>query len=440
MTVPEVGSRSLRRLTMGTLGAQAAALASLSVASLLVARTTSTAVVGEYALLRVLPWLLSVTASAGLPVSCAYFLAASTDTDSRLRSTIAAMTVAGGALGSLTWLGAGVVLSRVYFPSLGRGMLALTCLLVITQLVTVTAKGCCQGAGDISGANIIIVAEELLFLPAYGVVLLMRGTGAAGVVVALLAAGLCASAVGLGRLATRGFYRGWDRPSTRLGRQVAWYGARAQVGNVLWLLNLRLDFLILGGIAGPAALGVYAVASKFAEVMRLGPIAINYVLYPRFAGLPAEEGVREARRLMPRATLIVAAGVPLVAASSVVGLPLLYGSLFDSAVLPACIIVMALAPEGAAAVSSALLWGLGKPGTNSLAMAAGLVVTVALDLLLIPSHGALGAAAASAAAYLTTSLVLVTAAARAARSVESTYNVAVASASAAGAVNAESAF
>jgi O-antigen/teichoic acid export membrane protein len=39
-------------------------------------------------------------------------------------------------------------------------------------------------------------------------------------------------------------------------------------------------------------------------------------------------------------------------------------------------------------------------------MAAGLAVTVALDLILIPAHGALGAAIASAAAYMTTSLAL----------------------------------
>jgi Na+-driven multidrug efflux pump len=40
-------------------------------------------------------------------------------------------------------------------------------------------------------------------------------------------------------------------------------------------------------------------------------------------------------------------------------------------------------------------------------MAAGLAVTVGLDLLLIPSHGAVGAAVASAVAYVTSTLALV---------------------------------
>ena len=37
----------------------------------------------------------------------------------------------------------------------------------------------------------------------------------------------------------------------------------------------------------------------------------------------------------------------------------------------------------------------------------GLVITVVLDLLLIPAHGALGAAAASTAAYLATDALLI---------------------------------
>jgi O-antigen/teichoic acid export membrane protein len=50
--------------------------------------------------------------------------------------------------------------------------------------------------------------------------------------------------------------------------------------------------------------------------------------------------------------------------------------------------------------------GTGRPGTNSLILGVGLAITVVLDLLLIPTYGALGAAVASAVAYLTTDLVL----------------------------------
>jgi O-antigen/teichoic acid export membrane protein len=60
-------------------------------------------------------------------------------------------------------------------------------------------------------------------------------------------------------------------------------------------------------------------------------------------------------------------------------------------------------------MASAHLMGSGRPGLNSAILGVGLVITVALDLLLIPRHGALGAAVASAVAYLTTDVVLIVA-------------------------------
>lgn len=418
MNFLEFKTGSVRRLITTAFFAQAGALLSLSLASLLVARATSAAVVGEYALLRVLPWLMAVVCSSGLPVAAAYFLAAPGRRDRRLRPTITVMVVLAGVAGAALWAVAARLLHPVYFPSFSPGLLSLTSVLVITQLVTVTAKACCQGAGDIKAANAVTVAEELLFLPWYLAVLLLGLGHSRGVVVALVGGGASASVLGVALAARTGFFRRGGRPSVAIARRVAWYGARGQTGNVLWLLNLRLDFLILGAIAGPATLGVYAIASKFAELMRLGPIAINYVLYPRFSALPARESVADARHLLPRATLAVATAAPVIAAATVVVLPLLYGDAFDGALVPACIIIVGLIPEGAAAVSSALLWGLGRPGANSLAMAVGLVATVVLDILLIPHFGATGAAIASATAYLVTTAVLLMVAARAAHVID----------------------
>jgi Na+-driven multidrug efflux pump len=51
-------------------------------------------------------------------------------------------------------------------------------------------------------------------------------------------------------------------------------------------------------------------------------------------------------------------------------------------------------------VASGFLYGRGRPGLNSLALALGLVVTTVLDVLLIPKFGAIGAAYASTVAYL----------------------------------------
>jgi len=255
------------------------------------------------------------------------------------------------------------------------------------------------------GANLVIVCEELLFLPAYGLALGLGLRGIGAVVAGMIGGGICAAATALGRLAWRRFFRDWGLPSRAIARSVIGFGARGQLGNLLWLVNLRLDFLVLGALAGPATLGVYAVASKFAELMRLPASAVNYVLYPRFARSgPAAAGIH-ARRLLPRAVILTVLAAPVLAAVSVVAVPL-FGDAFRPAVLPACLLLVGLAVEGAAAVSSAYLCGTGRPGVNSWGMGLGVIVTVTLDVLLIPTHGAAGAAVASSIAYLVTTGVL----------------------------------
>jgi O-antigen/teichoic acid export membrane protein len=222
----------------------------------------------------------------------------------------------------------------------------------------------------------------------------------------MLIGGVAASAAGLLRLRHNDWFADRSRPSMPIARTVVAFGARAQLGNLLWLINLRLDFMILDAIAGPAVLGIYAVASKAAELMRLPATAVNYVLYPRFTRQPPEVAAREARTLLPRACGLTVVATPLLVIASGLALPLLFGQRFHAAVEPAWILLIGLAVEGAAAVASAYLCGSGRPGANSFGMGLGVVVTVVLDVMLIPGHQAVGAAVASTAAYLVTTSVL----------------------------------
>jgi O-antigen/teichoic acid export membrane protein len=188
---------------------------------------------------------------------------------------------------------------------------------------------------------------------------------------------------------------------------VSSYGLRAQVGGVMTLLNLRLDFMILSLMAGPAVLGIYAIASKYAEFLKIPGVALTYVLYPAYSRLAPAASAAKARVQMRSAGFLVAgAAVPLWFLAGPL-IPAIYGSDFHSAVVPARIIVLGLVLEGVAGVITAFLYGIGRPGQNSWAMGAGLAVTVVLDLTLIPHFGATGAAVASAVAYISSTLALI---------------------------------
>jgi O-antigen/teichoic acid export membrane protein len=405
--------RLARRLVSGSfstllanVGARIVALASVGVCTLLIARADGAAGVGIYALLRVLPGLAGVVISCGLPGAVAYFLAGPTRDDRRLAATIAAMTLAGGGAGALGWLALVPVAGGRLFEGVGTVLVACAGAAVLTQLIVATVKSCAQGSGDMRGANLVIVNEELMFLPAYGLLWAAGVSGNTALVAALIAADVLTFVWALARLRRRGFFRGAQAPSPALARRIAAYGLRAQVGGIMTLLNLRLDFILLSVMAGPAVLGVYAIASKFAELVKVPGLALTYVLYPRYSR-DGGAAAADARRLLPRAGVSLGAAiVPLWFAAGWL-IPALYGATFHRAVAPARIILAGLVLEGVAGVLTGFLYGIGRPGLNSWAMAAGLVVTVVLDLLLIPPFGSTGAAVASAAAYLVSSLALV---------------------------------
>jgi O-antigen/teichoic acid export membrane protein len=391
---------------VGNVAARVGGLACVFAITLLLARNGGAAVVGVYALLHVLPGLVGTLVSCGLPIAAPYFLAGPDRDDPRLPTTLAAIVVAGGAAGAALWIAAAPLFGPFVFSGLRLHLVMLAGGLVLTRLVVIAAKACSQGTEDLSGSNAVIFVEQLMFLPAYGLLWVLGVRGFTVVIASLLLADCATGSLAWSRLIRRGFFRTIARPSQQLGRRVAAYGMRGQIGGIMSQLNLRLDFVILSVMAGPAVLGVYAVASKFAELIRIIGMALTYVFYPRFAREGPTRAVEQARRLLPKAGMLTPAVlVPLWVTAGLV-IPAFYGPAFEAAVTPTRIILFGLAFDGVAGVITGALYGVGRPGLNSCAMGAGLAVTVVLDLTLIPRFGATGAAIASAVAYTTTAAAL----------------------------------
>jgi O-antigen/teichoic acid export membrane protein len=249
----------------------------------------------------------------------------------------------------------------------------------------------------------------LLFAPVLNVV--VNGTfWAAGVIsvetaVITWVVGQLIAAVGLGIYLVRRL-AGFGRVNGRLAAEMVGFGAKAHPGRVMKTGNYRLDQWILGSIAGSKELGLYSVAVAWTEALFFLPEALSIVLRPDLVRASKREAGRQAGAVFRLALLVT---IPFVVAV-VVAAPLLCVTIFGSAFSGSVDDLRVLAPGALGIVALKLLANAlvaqGRPLLSNAAIAVAFAVTIALDIVLIPPYGGVGAAIASLAAYTSGGLVV----------------------------------
>ena len=199
---------------------------------------------------------------------------------------------------------------------------------------------------------------------------------------------------------------GFGRPDVRLAGEMVGFGLRTHGGRVMLLGNFRLDQWFVGALAGSRELGLYSVAVAWAEALFFLPTALAAVLRPdlvRASGRGAGEQAAAVFRVGIVVTAVLAAALFVLA-------PFLCVTLFGSEFGGSVDDLRVLAPGAFGIVALKLLGSAltaqGKPLRETAAIGAGFVVTIALDLLLIPAYGGVGAAVASSAAYTVAGLAV----------------------------------
>ncbi len=189
----------------------------------------------------------------------------------------------------------------------------------------------------------------------------------------------------------------WPRWSL-LKEQVK-FGIQGQPGNILQLLNYRLDKYIALIFVGRDGVGIYAIAVGVTESIWFIANAVAVVLVPRLTRAHHDEAA-ELTPLFCRHTVFLSL---LCAAACGVLSPPLLPLIFGKAYSPAVVAVWWLLPGTVALAATKVLAGYifsrGKPIINSYITVTSFAVTIAADLVLIPLYGVPGAAAASSLAY-----------------------------------------
>jgi O-antigen/teichoic acid export membrane protein len=191
---------------------------------------------------------------------------------------------------------------------------------------------------------------------------------------------------------------GFGRPNLSVLKQMVAFSVRIWPGSLTRLLNYRTDQILLGLMATAAALGVYAVAVNVSEVLFMLPNAAAVALVPVLAR--AAPGDRTQRALSVFRVLLVI-GLTEIVVAAVTGpwlIPLIFGAKYQGSVTPFLLLLPGTLGFVAADVFTSALMTQ-APSLSSLPSIAALTVGLILDVLLIPSFGASGAALAASAAF-----------------------------------------
>jgi O-antigen/teichoic acid export membrane protein len=188
----------------------------------------------------------------------------------------------------------------------------------------------------------------------------------------------------------------WSYP---VMRSTLSFGLKGHIGNVVQFFNYRLDTFIVNYFIGAAGVGIYSVAVALAELLWHLPNAVAFVIFPKAAASSPEEMNVFTPRVF-RITLVLTALGALCL--TLVGRPIInfvFSSAFVDSYAPMLVLLPGVVLLGGAKVLTNEIAGRGYPHYNSVNSGLALVLTVVLDLVLIPRYSVLGAALASSIAY-----------------------------------------
>lgn len=201
---------------------------------------------------------------------------------------------------------------------------------------------------------------------------------------------------------------GFGPPSVALMRTTLGFGLKSHLGHVTLLGNYRLDQWILGAVRGSRELGLYSVAVAWAEALSYLPAALAAVQRADLVRATRERAAQLAAVGFRVATSITAVLAVAVIAAAPLLCTVTFGQEFEGSIDD--LRVLALGGFGVVALKlfGSALVAQRMPTRSSVALATGLVVTILLDVLLIPPYGGMGAAVASTAAYTVAGTMMAT--------------------------------
>jgi O-antigen/teichoic acid export membrane protein len=177
---------------------------------------------------------------------------------------------------------------------------------------------------------------------------------------------------------------GWKNPMTVLFFS---YVFSIYIGTIINFMNYRMDLWIVNYYLSEIELGLYALSGNIIQLFITISVVVSSVLLPYLSGkISEEESIQTFSRSSRMNFLFILCGVLMAFFTAEFLVPLVYGEEFRGSVLPLLIILPGVLLSCSTQLFATLIVARNKNRLNIIATSCGLVITLVLDLLLIPEY------------------------------------------------------
>ncbi len=356
-----------------------------------VARLLGSEVLGQYVELVALLLVAQAVAGGGLVPLVTRDVAASPEGRAALLRRAYRVGAASGILATVLFL---LYARLLLAPEVWEAALLLAASIVPSAWIS-SQEGLFMGVHQHARITLVSLVEGVVKLAAAGVVLGLDG-GLAGLCAGLTGARLVAFGAGQIMAVRAGATRAFGRPAggvAEFARSLLPFAAIYTLG----ILYFRQDVLVVGALRTASETGFYGVATTLYALTLLAPNSIMAAVYPRLCAAFGEDrsSYHEATVLTSKLLTVEGAvfAIVLIAASPWL-VRLLYGPEFLAAV-PALSLLAAVLPlHGVNAALGQAMQAAHLQNEMFALTVAAVALNLALNLMLVPELGILGAASA----------------------------------------------
>jgi O-antigen/teichoic acid export membrane protein len=185
------------------------------------------------------------------------------------------------------------------------------------------------------------------------------------------------------------------------------FGLKAYIDNLLQFFNYRFDVFVVNYFLGASNVGFYTIAVSLGEIIWFIPNAVAGVLFPRTASSTPEAANCFTPIVFRHTFLLTTFSAVFLFIISRTTILLFFGEQFISSLLPLWILLPGIIMLSLSKILMGDLNGRGLAQYGSYSSGISLIITLTLDILLIPRIGIVGAALASTVAYATKMVIVI---------------------------------